>query len=96
MLTAEQNKQKQDYWNKMLDQTDHNEALTPMENIKLNIFANRLGVSFEEAVKIYNDMRLDFSDSLNIPVSTIASDLKVDGRHIDIVFSMHKQNLPRK
>jgi hypothetical protein len=80
----------------MQNTEDFTSKLTPIEKAKLGIFANRLGISLNEAVKLYGDLRFNFSKALDIPLSSIAADLEVDGREIDVVFSMSKQALPRK
>jgi hypothetical protein len=80
----------------MQNKEDFTGKLTPMEKAKVGIFANRLGITLNEAVKLYGDLRFNFSKALDIPVSAITADLEVDGREIDMVFSMSKKSLPRK
>lgn len=80
----------------MQNKEDFTAKLTPMEKAKVGIFANRLGITLNEAVKLYGDLRFNFSKALDIPVASITADLEVDGREIDMVFSISKQSLPRK
>ncbi|MDD2998959.1 MAG: hypothetical protein EOM80_15920 [Erysipelotrichia bacterium] len=70
--------------------------LTPLENARLAVLSNRLGITHDEAGRLLNGIQSEISQTLGVPGVTVASDCEFAGRDLDLVFTINKQNTPNK
>lgn len=102
MLPARLNRQKPGFWkNKNVrfarNQTARNKkSFSPEERVKLAILGGRLNVTSDEAARILQEIQNQVSGILEIPDTATDTDIDFSGRDLDLVFTVNKQNTPKK
>lgn len=71
-------------------------ALSPEEKVKLAILGNRLNVTVEEADRLLTDIQTDVAGILGLTEPAIATDVEFAGRDLDLIFTVNKQNTPKR
>ncbi|MBU1106308.1 MAG: hypothetical protein KKB51_06545 [Candidatus Riflebacteria bacterium] len=58
--------------------------------------SSRLKVTKDEVERLLNNIESDVAGILGVPATAVESDTEFAGRDLDLVFTINKQNIPRK
>lgn len=79
------------------NQTSRNKkSFSPEERVKLAILGGRLNVTSDEAARILQEIQNQVAGILEIPETATDTDIDFSGRDLDLVFTVNKQNTPKK
>ena len=59
------------------------------------LLADRLKLPQSDVQALLYAIHSDLADTLNLPQRAIALDIEFLGRSVDLVFTLHRQNLPK-
>lgn len=69
---------------------------SPEERVKLAILSGRLNVTSDEAARLLQEIQDQVTEILGIPETATDTDIDFSGRDLDLVFTVNKQNTPKK
>lgn len=64
--------------------------------MKLAILGGRMNVTSDEAARILQEIQNQVAVILEIPETATDTDIDFSGRDLDLVFTVNKQNTPKK
>ncbi|MGM0598401.1 MAG: hypothetical protein ACQETH_01170 [Candidatus Rifleibacteriota bacterium] len=68
----------------------------PLRKAQMAIFADRLKTSPENASLLLENLKSDIADILEVTNTGIKTSTEFYGRELDLLFTINKQNTPRK
>ena len=83
------------FWKNNLDKK-RKKRLSPFEKVRNALIANRLNIEEKEAEVICSALPKELADLLSLNENAVTMTSEISGRNLDLLFTINKQNKPRK